>query len=406
MPKYGTSKVSFAWKDRQKWLDLPFPIEEYEGRCLRLRKAMAENGLDALVVYGNPSDPGHVRWTANYPTFYGDTFFVLGREGEPVLCTDSVMHSELMHTEIWASWIKDVRWAHHPATLQAAENVIDHVRDALREMGAAGGAVGLIGARSVPHRSIVDLEGRLRGTEFRDISGVFMKLKSTRSPREIEVLRRAAQQASRGLDAATDAAREGVTECELAGVLARAMFEDGMHELAFPPAVVGGPRAGLKHCYPTARKLENGDLVFIDVGTRYHGYMSDVCRTFVLGKPSAEKRRMQETALRMEEAVIENTRPGARVSDLQLLCENIAREAGFEEYYFPTGFGHGIGTSICEIPVLSPDNDAPLEAGMTFAVEPMLVKLGVGSAVFEDVLLVTGTGCESLSDARKIIAKA
>ncbi len=405
MTNYGTSKVSYAWNDRLKWLDTPFPLEEYEGRWARLRRAMVDNGVDAIVAYGCPSDQGHVRWLANFPSFYGNTFFVLASQGEPVLCTDSVMHSEPMHAEIWASPVKDVRWSQHPATVRTPGNVVDHVRDALREAGAIGGTVGLVGMRAIPHRFYVDLEDRLGKTKLRDLSSVFMDLKSVRSPREIGVLRRVARQASRGLDAALDLAREGLTENDLAAATAKAMFEDGMHELAFPPAVVSGPRAGLKHCYPTARKLSRGDLVFIDVGAGYHGYLSDVCRTFVLGEPDAEKRKMQETALRMEQSVIDDARPGARICDLQSTCERIAREAGFEEYYFPTGFGHGIGTTITEIPVLFPDNEAALKAGMTFAVEPMLVKLGVGSAVFEDVLLVTETGCESLSDARKVIAK-
>lgn len=402
---YGRSKVSFAWDNRRRWLDLPFPMQEYQDRIATLRRVMDREGLAALLIYGGPVEQGHVRWIANFPSFFGSTFVILAGQGEPVLATDSVMHSEPMHSEIWTTWIKDVRWAHHPATVRQAENMTDHVRDALREFGCLGRRVGLVGERGISSRTMLDLGERLEGTTLVPATGLFVEAKSIRSPREIEFLRIAAGQASRGLDAVMDLARPGVTEFDLAGAAAKAMYEAGAHELAFPPAVTAGPRAGLKHSYPTGRKLETGDLVFIDVGTSYHGYLSDVCRTFAVGRPDAAKRKMLETALAMELAFIEAARPGARISDLQKRCETIAAQAGYAAYYYPTGIGHGIATSIAEMPVLFPDNEAPLAAGMTFALEPMIVIEGIGTAVYEDDILVTADGAEQLSDARKIIAK-
>ena len=402
---YGLSKVSYAWENRRRWLDLPFPVEEYERRVSALRAAMERAGLDALLVYGNPNDQGNVRWLSNFPSFFGNTIVVLSGQGEPVLATDSVMHSEPMHSEIWTTWIRDIRWAHHPATVRSAGNMTDHVRDALAEFGCLGRRVGLVGESAVSSRTMADLTERLRGTTLVPATELYLQVKRIRSPREIEYLRAAARQASRGLEAIMDLARPGVSEFELAGAAAKAMFEAGAHELSFPPAVTSGPRAGLKHSYPTGRKLEAGDFVFADVGTSCYGYLSDVCRTFIVGRPDRAGRKMQETALEMQRAFIAGVRPGARICDLQKRCEDIAVKAGYGDYYYPTGIGHGIGTSIAEIPLLFPDSEARLEAGMTFALEPMIVIEDVGCSVYEDVILVTEDGAEELSDARKIIAK-
>lgn len=98
---------------------------------------MAESYLDVMLAYSGPNDEGSVRWVANFPSFFRNTIVGLGLKDDPVLSTDSVMHSELMHTEIWIFWIKDVRRAHHQATVRSAENMIDYVVDVLEELGCS-----------------------------------------------------------------------------------------------------------------------------------------------------------------------------------------------------------------------------------------------------------------------------
>ncbi len=401
--KYGVSKVSYEWDNRVRWLDMPFPIEEYKERIQRLRKAMVEEGLDGLLLYSCPNDKSAVRWVGNFDSFFGNTIIVLPLEGELVLCTDSVMHSEPMHTQIWTSWIEDVRWAHHPATVRTAENMTDYVRDAVRELGIFGGKLGLVGDRWMPYQVMSDLISGLEGSEIIPATDLFVYTKRVRSPREIEMIKIAALQASRGHEAILNIIKPGMSEYELAAESSRAMLLHGAHEFSFPLALTTGPRAGLKHGYPSARRVKEGDFIFVDLGTSYHGYLSDVGRTFVLGKPDDMQLRMQQTALAMNLSVLETTKPGVRICDVQSACEKIANDANLGEYYFPTGFGHGIATAFAEMPVLFPDNEAIFEAGMTFASEPMIVVEGVGTACYEDIMLVTEKGCVSLSDARRLI---
>jgi Xaa-Pro dipeptidase len=199
------------------------------------------------------------------------------------------------------------------------------------------------------------------------------------------------------LNTAFEQASPGITEKELRARAVEAMLMAGADGAKV--ALTSGPRSGLKHAEPTDRPIEEGDMLFVDVGAPCQGYMSDVARTGVVGVADDQKRKMLETALEMRDKVVEAVKPGARICDLQLIAENVAAKHGFADYYYPTGFGHGIGTSVVESPILFPDSEAQLEENMVFSLEPMIVIEGVGTAVFEDMILVTSDGGESLSDA-------
>ncbi len=103
--------------------------------------------------------------------------------------------------------------------------------------------------------------------------------------------------------------------------------------------------------------------------------------------------------MEMEEAVIAATRAGVRICDLQKISYEIAKKAGHEKDYFPSGFGHGIGVSMAERPVLFDGSEEVLQANMVFALEPMIVIEGFGTFCFEDMVLVKERGAEVLSDA-------
>jgi Xaa-Pro dipeptidase len=216
----------------------------------------------------------------------------------------------------------------------------------------------------------------------------------------MEIMKEACRITSLGLEAAMNLAKPGITELEMSAAAHQAMTAAGAEMVTFM-AMVGGPRAGHKHVTPSSRKLEEGDMVFMDMGISYEGYNTDCCRTMVAGKVGAKQKDILSVALEMEEAVIAAGKPGMRICDLQKIARDIAEKAGYGEYYFPTGFGHGIGTCLVEMPILFDGNEAPVEEGNTFALEPMIVIEGLGTGCFEDVIAVTEAGCVDLSTARK-----
>ncbi len=395
--EYGKTKVSYDWEHRRKYLDLPFPHDEYERRVDGLRRAMSQNGLGYLLVYANPACVGPVRYVANFDSYFGNTIVVVPNEGDPALVTDSVMHSEPMHSGIWMTWIRDLHAGHHPATVREAENIVDFAVDAVQERGLEGRRGGLVGTRWLPHHFMKGLSEALPKSRLEPADAVFESVRSIKSELELGALRMSARYASVGLDSAFTMANPGMTEKELRAEAVYAMLKAGADGAT--AALTSGPRSGLKHADPSERRIEEGDMIFVDVCSPHEGYMSDVARTGVVGKANDQQKRMLGTALEMHDRVVEAARPGARICDLQRIAEGIAERRGLADYYYPTGFGHGIGTSVVESPILFPDNEARLEQNMVFSLEPMIVIDGVGTAVFEDMVLVTSDGGELLSDA-------
>jgi Xaa-Pro aminopeptidase len=378
-------------------MNLPFPVEEYHARLARVREAMAQAGIDCLVVSGSRTDTSNVRYLSNFEDFYGgETYIVIPSSGDPGFTTNAVMHGEPMHSGIQDCWMEDVRCAAAPRTVTGAAQpaaVLDHVEDFICERGSAEATIGLAG--DVEECLTMFLRETFPRAQVRPATDILMRLRTIKSPREIEVVRRACHLADVGMQAAMDAVRPGVTEHDLAAEANYAMFKAGAEHPAFALSLVAGRRAGFKHMAPTSYRVQPGDMVYIDVGGRYMGYYSDSSRQRVCGDPSPEQHRFMETQIQIVEAVVRAARPGVVIGDLATVATSIAREAEYEDYlYFR---GHGIGCAVQDLPVLAPGNSAVLQENMVFCLEPMLVKREFGTACWEDVWWVTPTGVERLN---------
>src|SRR4030042_1818437 len=244
---------------------------------------MKASGLDCLLVYGGPGNPGHIRYLTNFVSNLGHTFLVLPLEGDPMLTTNSVLHGEPMHTLIWMTWTKDIRPAHMPATVRTPENIVDFVMDFLTERNLSKSRLGMVGENSTPYFLMSDLNQKIQKVQWVSADSAVMDVRAIKSPREIEVMKKAAWITSRGLEAAIHAAKEGVTELELEAEAHRVMVQQGAEGIRFPMAMTAGLYAGIKHCPATDRKLKKEDMIFMDMGIVYEGYSTDICRVTCVG---------------------------------------------------------------------------------------------------------------------------
>ncbi len=233
--------------------------------------------------------------------------------------------------------------------------------------------------------------------EARCLAGaeVMAPLRMIKSAEEIGALRRAAATADEAVRAVFAAARPGMRESELARIAQDAFYAAGAQEA--PSAIVGsGPNSAFPHHATSARAAQQGEPLLADLGSRRDGYMSDITRMAFLGTPTA---RYSEIHAILEEAVqvaLEAIRPGVPVREVDLAARSVIERAGYGEQ-FTHRTGHGIGISGHEPPSITHTNDLPLQAGMTFSVEPGIYLGGEFGVRLEEIVVVTERGPEILS---------
>ncbi|MEG1451482.1 M24 family metallopeptidase [Brevundimonas sp.] len=144
------------------------------------------------------------------------------------------------------------------------------------------------------------------------------------------------------------------------------------------------------------RALKVDDVVLIDTGTLIDGYHSDITRTFVFGKPSDEFRRVWEHEKKAQALAFDAARIGAECQSVDAAARDYLTGLGYGPDYILPGLphrtGHGVGLDIHEAPNLVRGDTTPLQAGMCFSNEPMLVIPGQFGVRLEDHFYMSETG--------------
>lgn len=391
------SQVPYDWKTRKKYLDLPFPLSEYDSRLRRVRKAMEEKGLDALLVFGNAGDPGDLVYLSNFIPF-GRAALLLPLKGQPQIITDAVLHGEPINSYAWMTWVQDFQAVKHDP-----RDLAEAISNSLRKLAAK--KVGLVGRENLPMSIWEELAPRAK-VKWVDFWFEFTSVKSIRSPREIGLLREVGRITADAMRAAVEAILAGKTESEIAAVANYTMTREGGHGGGFQSIVNSGPKSGLKHSYPTDRKITRGDMIYIDLGAIKYGYQSDMSRTVVVAGANEEQRRVLDVVENAYDTLTKMMLPGVRVSRLVEKADELADQSGLKEKYRGRIYlglivHHAIASSFFEIPSLG-QSDTRLRRNMSFAFEPMAHILDFGTAVIEDCLLITSTGPEVLTPYEKV----
>lgn len=193
--------------------------------------------------------------------------------------------------------------------------------------------------------------------------------------------------------------KEGVTERELALEIEFFMRHQGAEAVAFELIVAAGKSGSQCHAVPGQNQVHRGDFITMDTGAMLDGYHSDMTRTVALGKVSDEQRRVYETVLQAQLAVIDAVKPGMLCCDV----DKVARDIIEKDYpgTFGHGLGHGVGFEIHEWPAFSHRDKTPCAPGMVITDEPGIYLPAQFGVRIEDMLLVTEDGCRSLTKSPK-----
>ena len=215
---------------------------------------------------------------------------------------------------------------------------------------------------------------------------------------EISCMRRAVEIAQNALQTTLPSIKAGVTEQEIASQLTLQLLRSGSDpEFPFSPIVSGGPNSANPHATPSKRALEEGDLLVIDWGASYNGYISDLTRTFAIGAVDAELEKIADIVHQANAAGRTAARPGISASEVDRAARAVIEKAGYGKYFIHRT-GHGVGMEAHEPPYIRAGNLLGLDVGMTFTIEPGIYLPDRAGVRIEDNVAITTGGADSLSD--------
>lgn len=177
----------------------------------------------------------------------------------------------------------------------------------------------------------------------------------------------------------------GMTEKQIANAIERFFRINGADGLAFDTIVASGPNSSKPHAVPTDRKIENGDVITIDMGCKYNGYCSDMTRTIFVGEISEEVKKVYNLVLKNQMQTIKEMHEGT-------ICKNLAKmvinDFEINGYDLIHGLGHSVGLEIHEIPTLGSKSEAILKPNMIITDEPGIYIAGHFGIRIEDTVIV------------------
>ena len=234
--------------------------------------------------------------------------------------------------------------------------------------------------------------------ECPDASWVVGSLRVCKDAQEIAAMRDAVKVAQAALEATLPTIRVGMQEKEIAGELVVQLLRHGSQpEMPFAPIVSSGPNSANPHASPSDRKLQPGDLLVVDWGAAVDGYISDLTRTFAVGKVDEEYQKIHTIVQAANAAGRAAARPGVPCANVDIAARAVIEKAGYGQY-FTHRTGHGIGMEPHEDPYIRGDNMQYQEPGMTFTVEPGIYLPGRNGVRIEDNVVIKENGAECLSD--------
>lgn len=236
--------------------------------------------------------------------------------------------------------------------------------------------------------------------ELEPISNLIEKIRMVKTPEEVSVLKAAAKIADDAFEHICGFIRPGMRELEVANELEFFMRKQGAASSSFDIIVASGLRSALPHGVATDKVIETGDMITLDYGALYNGYISDITRTVAVGEPSAQMKEIYDIVLKAQELGVEKIGPGMSGIEADALARDFIKSKGYGEA-FGHSTGHGIGLEVHESPGLSFRTETILEPGMAVTVEPGIYLPGVGGVRIEDDILITESGNERLTNSTK-----
>ncbi|MDA3973416.1 Xaa-Pro peptidase family protein [Enterococcus thailandicus] len=346
-------------------------------RVEKLRKKMQEENLDSFLV----TSPYNLRYLTNFT----------GTTGLAVITLDK------------AFFITDFRYTEQAANQAQGFEIIKNVGPIFDEVADLVKRENL-NALAFEETTVSFLEysvlEEIINAELIPVSGMIEELREVKDEEEIAIIEKACSIADMAYDHILKMIRPGMTEIEVANQVDFYMRSLGATSVSFDTIVASGLRSAMPHGVASDKVIEQGDLITLDFGCYYQGYVSDMTRTFAIGDPGEKLKEIYQIVLDAQLAVLEAAKPGLTGIQLDAVARDYITKYGYGEA-FGHSTGHGIGLEIHEGPNVSSRAEKQFVPGNVITDEPGIYLPGIGGVRIEDDLLITKEGNRVLTHSPK-----
>ncbi|UJF28329.1 Xaa-Pro peptidase family protein [Planococcus sp. 107-1] len=343
----------------------------------KLRNEMAKQNIEALLV----TSSYNLRYITN---FTGSAGLALVTKEQAFFITD------FRYTEQASEQVTEFK------VVQAKTNLLEEAAEKAKELGIESLA---FEQDYVTYSSYLQYQEKM-GSALKPVSGLIEKIRMIKTPEEVGILKAAAKIADDAFEHICGFIKAGQTELEISNELEFFMRKQGATSSSFDTIVASGLRSALPHGVATDKIVEQGDMITLDYGALYNGYISDITRTVAVGEPSEKMKEIYQIVLDAQVLGVEKIGPGMTGIEADAIARDYIKSKGYGEA-FGHSTGHGIGLEVHEGPGLSFKSQTVLEPGMAVTVEPGIYLPGIGGVRIEDDILITESGNVRLTNSTK-----
>lgn len=366
-----------------KPIPIPPPISGAERlqRLTRARDMMRQKGIGAILVESGPSLDYYtgIQWWRSERL----TGVVIPAEGDPIVVTPFFERPSI---EEMLSVKAEIR------TWQEDEEPLKLVADFLKERKVVGEPVGF----EETNRFFLEdrLKQQLSGAPIVSANPVVRAQRMIKSPTELALMQAAADIMAASLRYAGQRTRVGMAPPEIDGLIAAAQKKlGGAYDGGL---VLIGEASAYPHGSKQPHTVQRGDVVLLDCTCSVHGYQADITRTFVVGDPSPEVRKVWDQVHRGQQIAMTAAKVGAPAGSVDDAVRGAYESWGYGPRYKLPGTshrtGHGIGMEVHEPINLVHGETTPLAPGMCFSNEPGIYIPGKFGIRLEDCFHITADG--------------
>ena len=349
---------------------VPIADDERRARLAKAQELMGRFGMDAIYLDGGTTldyYTGMHWWTSE--RLMG---MLLPKSGEPVYITPAFERSRAL---------EQIRFGHDVRTWQENENPYALIAQVMRQWHAGTGVLGI--EEKVPFFRSTGIAAAMPHAKLVPATPVTAGCRAIKSPAELALMQLACDATLALYKAIWQGLEPGMTQQHIAAWVDAGYTRMGLRGDA---SINVGAYTALPHGSREPQVIREGTPVMLDDGCYVDGYMSDLTRTFTLGKASDKMKRVFDIVRKAQQAALAAAHPGATMESVDAAARKVIADAGYGPgyTYFSHRLGHGIGMDIHEWYYLVQGNTRRIETGMTFSDEPGIYIPGEFGVRLED----------------------